>query len=214
MQDLSGMKFNKLTILKFDKKVNNKLYWKCICDCGTQKSYRGDLIKCGRRKSCGCIHSPNEIDYREKLKKRIIENSKIENECLVWKGAKNPGGQGLIKTKFGYKNIGRAAWYAWNGEVPKGLFILHSCDNRACGEISHLRLGTHKDNMNDMVKRNRAHKRPGEKHPISKFTDKEVIKIRNEYNKKEVTQSQLSIKYKVSLSCIHNIVRNKTWKHI
>lgn len=38
MQDLTGQKFNKLTVIKFshfDKKKNS--YWLCKCDCGNEK---------------------------------------------------------------------------------------------------------------------------------------------------------------------------------
>jgi hypothetical protein len=35
------------------------------------------------------------------------------------------------------------------------LQVLHSCDNRVCININHLRLGTPQDNMDDKMRRGR-----------------------------------------------------------
>jgi HNH endonuclease len=41
------------------------------------------------------------------------------------------------------------------GLVPAGLHVLHNCDEPACINPEHLRVGTHADNMRDTVLRNR-----------------------------------------------------------
>lgn len=47
--------FGELTIIyKTDKKHRNNYLWKCSCSCGKVKLIRGDLIKHGGVKSCGC----------------------------------------------------------------------------------------------------------------------------------------------------------------
>lgn len=53
--DLTGKRFGKLTVVGIDKTVKNKVYWKCKCDCGSEKIVRGDSLTRGIIKSCGCL---------------------------------------------------------------------------------------------------------------------------------------------------------------
>lgn len=53
-------------------------------------------------------------------------------------------------------NLGRAAYEAFIGPVPQGKHVLHTCDVGVCGNPDHLRLGTHSDNMKDMIVRKRG----------------------------------------------------------
>lgn len=41
--DITGQRFGKLQVIRFDpdKKINNKAYWICQCDCGNIVSVRG-----------------------------------------------------------------------------------------------------------------------------------------------------------------------------
>lgn len=53
--DLCGQKFNKLLIV--ERRGSDKLghpLWLCKCDCGNYKICRGDKVKTGKIKSCGC----------------------------------------------------------------------------------------------------------------------------------------------------------------
>ena len=52
-QDLTGMKFGKLTIVGLDGKRKGKLYWDVVCECGNEKSVRGSSLKAGDTTSCG-----------------------------------------------------------------------------------------------------------------------------------------------------------------
>lgn len=50
----------------------------------------------------------------------------------------------------------RIAWMIVHGGVPEKMFVLHKCDNRLCCNPDHLFLGTHQDNMDDMVSKGRS----------------------------------------------------------
>lgn len=53
-----GTRFGHLTILGKDieksKNKGRKTYYICQCDCGNIKSCRGDVLKSGKNKTCGC----------------------------------------------------------------------------------------------------------------------------------------------------------------
>lgn len=57
--DLSGMKFGRLTVIKkADRPPNVKnrnQYYLCICECGNQTVVSGRSLKTGNTKSCGCL---------------------------------------------------------------------------------------------------------------------------------------------------------------
>jgi len=72
-------------------------------------------------------------------------------ECWEWTGK-------LLSNGYGYFAKGLAHRYAWsliNGEIPKGMYVMHSCDNRKCINPEHLSIGTPKENTQDMVRKKR-----------------------------------------------------------
>lgn len=78
--------------------------------------------------------------------------------CWNWIAAiRGRSGYGSFKYNGKVINAHRFAWFLTYGSFSKKL-ILHSCDNRKCVKISHLREGTHKDNWNDLVERGKPHK--------------------------------------------------------
>lgn len=56
-RNLAGKKFNKLTVLEIAYKKDNRVYWKCLCECGNTAVVVSSSITRGRTKSCGCLRS-------------------------------------------------------------------------------------------------------------------------------------------------------------
>ena len=78
-------------------------------------------------------------------------------DCWIWRGA-SEGRYGLIGIG-GSGNMDYAHRVSWKlnfGNIPSGLFVLHKCDNSLCVNPSHLFLGTHQDNMDDMKRKGRV----------------------------------------------------------
>lgn len=52
--DISGQKFNRLTVKSTYERLNNKIYWDCVCECGSVLKVESYQIRKGLSKSCGC----------------------------------------------------------------------------------------------------------------------------------------------------------------
>ena len=74
--------------------------------------------------------------------------------CKIWTGSKT-GGLGRQYGQVSGGTVHRKAYTDMHGPIPKGMQVLHSCDNPLCYEVTHLRLGTAKDNALDKAVRGR-----------------------------------------------------------
>ena len=95
-------------------------------------------------------------------------------------------------------------------------YVLHSCDNPACINPEHLRIGSARENMQDCIKRGR-HRPPksnGEANGMAKLTKSMVDDIRAMYSKeKKVTYEDIAVLYDISVSSVSLIINRKTWKY-
>ena len=59
--DITGQRFGRLVVLHRDeskpKGHGHKAYWICKCDCGNIKSIKGESLRRGLTKSCGCLQN-------------------------------------------------------------------------------------------------------------------------------------------------------------
>src|SRR4051812_11259596 len=92
---------------------------------------------------------------------------KTPGGCWLWTSARgsshDPSLYGMFDPGDGRGSRGahRISWEIHHGRpVPEDLFVLHTCDTPACVNPQHLFLGTHVDNMRDMVAKGRAAKAP------------------------------------------------------
>lgn len=144
------------------------------------------------------------------LEKILSNTDKDQNNCFIWNKGKLKAGYG----QFWYKNKGylahRVVAALVYGLPKQGDLALHSCDNPSCINPDHLRWGSNKENMDDMISRKRA---GGEKHPRAKLTEFQVEKIRELYDC-GLTQKQLAITYGITSRQISSIVNKKQWKNV
>lgn len=154
-------------------------------------------------------------DYKGDTNKRFWSHVDITNlmECWNWTACLGNRGYGRFRLDKRSVLSHRQAWLLVKGEIPAGLWVLHKCDNRRCVNVSHLFLGTHSDNMADMMSKGRHAEPKGELHPQAKLKDDMVLEIRA-MAKQGITYSTLARKFGVSRGLIGNIVSRKRWKHI
>lgn len=145
--------------------------------------------------------------------------------CWLWVGMLSSVGYG--RCTINGKTIGahRISYELHNGPIPKGLFVLHKCDIRACVNPAHLFLGTNLDNMRDRDMKGRgasgarhwAHLRPEEFavkcRPGAKLTEEQVTEIR-QLGQQGVSQAEIARQYGVSRQAICRIQHNKVWRYI
>ena len=115
-EDLTGMKFNKLTVLRLDEeksKEKKKSVWVCKCDCGNIISVDSWKLKCGNTKTCGdrTVHYSGE-------------------NCGNWKGGATPK-YIRIRTSKSYN--------AWRDAVYKKCWYTCQC----CGQSKNINKEAH-----------------------------------------------------------------------
>lgn len=79
---------------------------------------------------------------------------------MLWAGYVDANGYGRISTGVTTRAprtqlVHRAVYAFAHGPIPDGMVIMHSCDNPRCINLSHLSLGTQKDNTDDMIAKGR-----------------------------------------------------------
>jgi len=137
--------------------------------------------------------------------------SKVDKtgDCWEWIGRKSSG--------YGYlwhegKEVGahRLSWMLHNGQIPEGMLICHTCDNRGCVNPDHLFLGTYKENTQDAVDKGRMSR--GEKNGNSKLTKDQVVAIKKEWKAMEYkNKAELARKYGVTDTQIGRIISGSRW---
>lgn len=86
-----------------------------------------------------------------------VNKGSLEGDCWLWMGGHTQTGYGIVSASPNTWRIAhRLAWELTFGEIPKGLFVCHKCDNPPCVRPDHLFLGTANDNMQDKIVKGRA----------------------------------------------------------
>lgn len=163
----------------------------------------------------------------ERFRRKTVKGEG-ENACWIFTGFIDKHGYGLCRPGFGKLNV-RAHRYAWimkNGPIPHGMFVLHKCDVRACVNPDHLFLGSNRDNVDDMLKKERQRKGDnhparidpsrqvrGERHGQAKMTAGKVVELRR------LLANGLSIadgakRFGIDSKTVRDIQARKIWKHV
>ena len=60
MIDETGKKYGRLTVIRYDHTDKKQgAYWLCACDCGCTTVVKGNRLRSGATKSCGCLVREN-----------------------------------------------------------------------------------------------------------------------------------------------------------
>lgn len=96
-KNLINKRFGKLLVVEKSNIKSQKVYWKCLCDCGKTTHVTTSNLTCNRIKSCGCLKINKLIERSSIHSKR---NTKLYE---VWKTIKQ---RCLNKNNYSYHNYG------------------------------------------------------------------------------------------------------------
>jgi hypothetical protein len=134
-----------------------------------------------------------------------------EGGCWVWMGTTTVRGYGQIISHNRKHYAHRASYQAFIGEIPKGMYVCHACDNVYCVNPAHLFLGTQKQNLEDMARKGRS--TIGSKNSRAKLTEEQVKSIKKLIND-GWTSSAIAKNFGVTAGCIAQIKRKERWNHV
>jgi hypothetical protein len=158
------------------------------------------------------------ITHLELLKTVLMHRSRLaENGCWEWTsttkkgyGSFESGGISMPALKSKKRGAHQVSYEAYNGPIPKGLVVRHTCDNPLCINPDHLILGTQSQNVADREARGRRKDINGEQIGTARLTAEQVLEIRAS----DKSLTQLARQYNVHKTTISLIRSGKSWKHL
>ena len=120
-RDLKGQKFGRLTVVEqMPNNANNKVMWRCVCDCGKETVVIGSRLFTGKTKSCGCLTRETTVKRSTKHGFSRTRLYNIRNDMLD--RCKNPnnksfsyyGGRGIkVCDEWADKGTGAKSFCEW-----------------------------------------------------------------------------------------------------
>lgn len=153
------------------------------------------------------------------LQQRLEETPVVQDAltgCHNWQGRLGDTGYAMSGVHKAY----RLAWEHLNGPIPRGAYVLHSCDNRACVNPAHLFLGTHAINMQDMKVKGRAFHQQGQDNGNAQLTTERVRQIKailrsiKPGTKSSYIYKVVSNVFGVSYAMVYHIATGRNWSHV
>lgn len=158
------------------------------------------------------------MDNRNGTPEKFWVKVRKTRTCWIWTGDKDRKGYGRVRRRaLAYRTVQahRYAWIITNGRIFGGMHVLHKCDTPACVRPSHLWLGTHQDNMDDMWHKGRGNPGHvfGSKQGSAKLTDGKVRNIRA-MAARGFKQQAIADAFGIDRSNVSIIVLRKGWRHV
>lgn len=120
-RDLNGQKFGRLTVIsRAPNNADNKVMWRCVCDCGKEAVVIGSRLYTGKTKSCGCLIRERTTERSTKhgfrYTRLYVTRNGMLDRCRNPKNKTFPyyGGRGIkVCEEWADKKTGAAAFCKW-----------------------------------------------------------------------------------------------------
>jgi hypothetical protein len=160
-----------------------------------------------------------DVTTKEELLQWVLSNATRKDTCLLWSGAVNFRGYGVVSVPAKARHlvpkkqylVHRLVFLLQNGSLTD--YTLHHCDTPSCIEMDHLFEGTQLDNMTDMIAKDRNSK--GEHHSTTGLKQRDVDFIRSWYTNGHApygTGRRLALYFGLSETTISEIATFSKWK--
>lgn len=131
--DLTGLRFGKLTAIELAGKNNSgQTLWKCLCDCGGEKTTTTKRLRNGDCRSCGCAHK--EVNSDNASTHRMTGTPEHQAWVSLRKRCNNPNHHAYAN--YGGRGINVCPewdsfeqFYADMGNRPEGDYSIDRIDN-------------------------------------------------------------------------------------
>lgn len=143
-------------------------------------------------------------DYNSEIIKRFMDKVKVTDTCWMWTASMKTERYGAFRLSNKVQFSHRVAYKLFNGDIPSGMEVCHTCDITTCVNPKHLFLGTHKENMTDCAEKGRCK---------SKLTKANIRYIRAKYMN-GTPQADLCREFNYSSGSMCNIISGKSWAHV
>lgn len=130
-ENLTGKRFGRLTVIEFSHKENNKIFWKCKCDCGNETIVRADGLKTGHAKSCGCYNKERVSETKGALQHGLTDTKiygtwfNIKARCYnpSCEQYRNYGGRGIKMCDEWLEDVSEFAKWSYENGYNENLTI-------------------------------------------------------------------------------------------
>ena len=130
------------------------------------------------------------------------------SDCIEWPGARSHGYGVTTNHRGGIVRVHRQVMAELHGsDAIEGKVVMHTCDNKACINVEHLRIGTQADNMADMDAKGRR-ARSGRRG--DKLTYRKAIAIRH-MRRCGMEQRKIAEFFNVSEGSVSMVINGRTW---